>query len=308
MRSVFAATFLKGSTMRVLGSFIACALATCAAWAQDSPVPRIVAGAAGSLLVSRIQHDADPTPATPKAKIRLPASGPTPVTPVTVTNLFDSEWYVIDGDVPFVVVASPTGIVTTSNDVGPVKLRGKFAGGNGANETRSFTGKQVTTVEAASKGVVELIVIPVGFANESEILRVSLNVNGPIKPPPPGPDKDEAPIAGEGFKVMIFYDANKAMTESQHSTIFGVPLRKYLDTKCATGPDGSTKEYRILDPKTDTTHLSPALKDSFKLVKENALPMIVISQRKDGKGTGFIGPLPSTADEINALIKKYGGE
>jgi len=297
--------------MKLFGAILTLLGAACGLAAQGDPTPR---PAAAPFRISVHQPDGKPADG---AKIRFPATlaqvdPPRPA--AAVSKLGGMEGYVIDGDVPFVVVSSPQGVGSTSSDAGPIKLKGVFAGGGGKDGARTVTGKQVTTVDPIGKGRVELIVIPVGFTKESEITRVTLDVDGKAGPdinpnPNPGPITDEAPIAGDGFKVLIVYDAANLnnLAAGQQAAINGAPTRAYLNAKCATGPDGVTKEFRIWASDVDATNESKVWQDAMKL-RRDSLPWIVISNRKAGTGTGFQGRLPENLADITTLLKKYGGE
>ena len=87
------------------------------------------------------------------------------------------------------------------------------------------------TVESAGTGRVELIIIPVGFKLESEIKRVQLDVdNGQSPQPPPNPVDPvvpdvKPPIDGDGFKVLIVYEAMQtdSLTKSQFNAVLVKP-------------------------------------------------------------------------------------
>jgi hypothetical protein len=153
---------------------------------------------------------ADPPPAPKVDPIRLPitpAPAPTPApTPGAATSLAADQLYVIDSDIPCIVLTSPTGIVLVTEDSGPVKIRGKFVDGTGKAESRSYKGKAVYTVEAIASGRVELLIVPIGGA-VGDVIRRTLDVTvgqGPQPPPKPTPTPDPAPmpVALWGFVII----------------------------------------------------------------------------------------------------------
>jgi hypothetical protein len=149
---------------------------------------------------------ADPTPKADPIRLPVtPAPAPTPA-PSAVTSLTADQLYVIDADVSCIVLTSPTGIVSVTEDGGPVKIRGKFVDGTGKAESRNYKGKAVYTVEAVASGRVELLIVPVGGA-AGDVIRRTLDVTagqGPQPPPKPTPTPDPAPtpVALWGFVIV----------------------------------------------------------------------------------------------------------
>ena len=127
--------------------------------------------------------------ATPNkdALIRLPMSV-VPVTPAAVTVLKDDSWFVIEAEVPCLVLASREGYVLITPEKPPIKLRGKFADGQGKVETRSYTAKNIWIVEAITTGEVELLIVPEGAKDSSAVIRRTLVVGSspPNLTPNPG--------------------------------------------------------------------------------------------------------------------------
>jgi len=161
------------------------------------------------------------------------------VTPTVVTKteekqidtLAEDQWYIIQSDSPLIVLSSPSGIVSVVGEVGPIRLRGKFAGGTGAVETRVFEMQHVYSISAVKPGTVELIVVPVGVDAESSILRRSLVVSGAGPLPPPKPvDPDvvpqPVPVPRTDFKVLFL--TNEDMSKDQSDTVFSTEIRSWL--------------------------------------------------------------------------------
>lgn len=135
-----------------------------------------------SLLVlcfSAAVHGAEPG-------IRLPAS-PMPVAPVAVTDLPADAVFVVECDTPCLTLASRDGFVTITEEVGPLRIRGRFAD-TGKIESRSYKAKQLWIVEAIMPGEVELFIIPDGTKDPTKVIRRTLVVGGTVgKPVPPKP-------------------------------------------------------------------------------------------------------------------------
>jgi len=148
----------------------------------------------------------DPTPPAPvpppQPPVRIPVE-PTPPPPPTplpsaTTPLNGEEIYVIDADVPCIVLTSPSTTLKMTTDTGPMKIRGKFVEGGGKCETRTFNGKYLYLLEAASatsSGTVDLIIIPSGAKGNGDVIRRTLVVNGGSTPPnPPNPPAPTDPL------------------------------------------------------------------------------------------------------------------
>jgi hypothetical protein len=126
----------------------------------------------------------------------------------------------------------------------------------------------------------------------------------PDPPVPPTPPDPPAPIPADGFRVLMVYETAEVSKypAAQSAVLYSKSVRDYLNAKCAAGPDGKTKEWRIwdkdADPSQEASHWQAAMKRT-----RAGTPWLVVS---DGK-TGFEGPLPNTVEETLTLLKKYGG-
>jgi hypothetical protein len=174
---------------------------------EQAPIPRSVS-------------DAPPKPAPPLAEdIHFPAppiNPPAPVPPApvpppapkpdsSIAKLTVGQIYVVNCDKPAIVLASPAGLVSITQEAGPLKIRGVFAvDGTGKPETRSYGAATslVVTIEPTGIGRVEIIVIPAGSSSADQVRRVTLDVNDgtkplppPVPPTPPVPDADPALVA-----------------------------------------------------------------------------------------------------------------
>lgn len=199
-----------------------------------------------------IEPDADPVP------VPLPdkQSGPVPV-----SELSEDTWYVIESPFPLIVLASPPGLVGVSHEDGPVKVRGKFVDGTGRTETRTFKSPHVYSINALQAGTVELLIVPVGVTQESEVLRQSLKVLGetPRPPPVPVPVPDPGPIPvpvpvpdpvpqpprpATGLRVLLL--TNETASRDQLNTTASTKIVEWLNTNCAKSEDGRA-EWRRWD-------------------------------------------------------------
>ena len=118
--------------------------------------------------------------------VRFPEFFPPP-TPVAVSRLAADNLYVIDSDIPIFLKLIQEGLVTVSEDTGPIRIRAKFVDGAKV-ETRTFKGKQIFIIEAAGTGTLDLLVIPVGVTKAADVFHKKLEVDVGLDPkPPPDP-------------------------------------------------------------------------------------------------------------------------
>jgi len=245
----------------------------------------------------------------PKLDVRFPVIKVEAVPATTPTRLTGADLYVIDSDAPVIVLASPLGLVSITEEAGPIKIRSLFVDGTKA-ETRTYKGKQVFLIEAAATGTVELLVIPKSAtASAADVIRKTLQVDqgiGPRPPPdPPKPTETALPLDGK-FRVLIVEEKadRSKLTAGQQAAIFGVPVRNWLDGRCAVGPDGKTREYRIFDKDTSVVSDAATWRKAMEFVatKKLTIPAIVVNNGRDE----FAGPLPK--DDVFPLLKKMAGE
>lgn len=137
---------------------------------------------------------ADPVPKFPDWPVapRVP-DVPSPM-PAPASVLNGSDWFVVQSDAEVQLLASPPGLVSITEEVGPIRLRGSFADGGGKVETRTYEKKHVFIVERLAAGQVELLLVPKGAV----VRRVIGDGTEPIPPPKPKPEPE--PDAGLGLK------------------------------------------------------------------------------------------------------------
>ena len=186
--------------------------------------------------------------------IRVP-SPPVPPTPMPspapkaadTLRLTPDLLYVVDSDVPCLVLASPPGRVAVTKKAGPMAVHGQFADAPGKRQFREFAGKHLWFVEAVGAGPVELLVVPAGADDESKVIRRLLDVDDGHKPnPPPGPAPDPgpkpAPFPGAKLFVKVVAE-RKAMPPAQADLLASPTLRKWLTDR--------GHELEILDPASE---------------------------------------------------------
>jgi len=277
------------------------------------------------LVVSGLAKAADQelTP-IPEGQIRLPVlpPGPQPTpppqptpdlrpvdppSPREVTELKADHWFVVEADVPFFVLDSREGVVLIGYEEGPLKLKGKFADGNGRNETRTYNSKYLATVEAVTKGQVELLVVPAGATDAGVVIRRTLSVMGQAPQPPPGPqpDPDDPPAPGpiDSFRVIFVKESGATLPPQQTAIPAAKAIRDYLTAR--TTAEGGLAGWREYDPEQITVNEQPAMKALWEAVKPKLLPAPCLVIEVNGRR--IVMPFPTTVEGALAKLKEYGG-
>jgi hypothetical protein len=156
----------------------------------------------------------------------------------------------------------------------------------------------------------------VGTLNDEQARQTFVVVVGtPAPPVPPGPqppnpdDPTPDPFGGAqsaapAFRCLIVYESAdlSKLPPAQLTAITSAQVRDYLNTHCAVGPDGKTREWRVWDSDTNVSAESP-LWQKMMAKKRTKLPWLYL-----GNGTkGYDGPFPENTDRLMAILKKYGG-
>lgn len=131
----------------------------------------------------------------------IPDVMPAPPVP-GVQTLREDTLYVVDSDIPVIVIGSPPGTLSITEEPGPLRVRGKFIDGRGVAETRTYKGKQVFVIEGTKPGRAEVIVIPVGFKSTADIGRRAVDVDLGTSPQPP-PDPAPGPKYDKVWVIVV---------------------------------------------------------------------------------------------------------
>lgn len=249
--------------------------------------------------------------ATREAQIRLPDpvvvpdKMPPPVVVDPVAKINGDEIYVVDSDTPCVVLASPVGVVSVTEESGPVRVRGRFVGGTGQVETKTFRGKQVFLVEGGIlPGKVELLIVPQGATKAADILRRTIIVSEGKGPrPPPVPDVVPVDVVkASKVAAVIVYDRLNADPEIAAAVTDG-KFRDYLSAGKHTlevidsgAPVGKVRA-AVFDPFRKTAGLEEGKPYMVLMDPDSKPPMLVVS----------VVPLPKNGEGIVSAIKSVTG-
>jgi hypothetical protein len=237
----------------------------------------------------------------PTKPIRLPVIDsqvePVPVVPPSpkpVTVLPDDHFFVVESDVQLIVVHSPDGLLSVAEDQGPIRLRGKFAGGSGKVESKTFSGKFVYTIEGERTGQSELILVPVGVTSSEQILRAVLSVNGAQPPPKPKPDPQPKPPAPTVDAVHLDIIEDSLNRTVQTATTLNALLA------WAAFLDGGNI-FRIWDQNNGSDKAVEAKRD----LGTTKLPAIIVRDRATRKVIRVM-ELPESFESLQRVLSELG--
>lgn len=184
---------------------------------------------------------------------------------------------------------------------------------------KAFPEDNTLTVTSAPKGtfVVRVRCTTIDFEKKKinkELGEVEINYGGvipgpqpptPPNPDPPTPQPKNAPIAIDGFSVLMVTETRDGteLPKGQFNVAFGGKVRDYLKANCVREGPNNWPAYRIYDQNISMEGETKAWQDAMKRERKS-VPWIVVS---DGK-TGYEGPLPASEEEAINLFKKYGGK
>jgi hypothetical protein len=262
-----------------------------------------------------------PAPAAPAAPaIRLPelVDVPRPPSPA-ITKLSSAELYVVDSDVELRVIASPEGIVSITEEMGPMKVRAIFAG-NLKPSTRTIKGPFIYSVEAVDTETpqtrrVELLITRTD-PKVKTIIRRTLDVtSGAVPPLPPGPNPPgptppgptppipPAPVPVTSFRVIFVAESATTLPLGLQAVMDAKIVRDYLNAN--TTKEGGYNGWRQYDPQSNAANETPTFKALWAVVKPQVttVPCVVIVVNEKA----VIEPFPATPADAIALFKKYNG-
>ncbi len=255
-------------------------------------------------LVPMVAMGADPKPLVFPI---LPKIVPVEPAPSQSVVLAAGQWYVVESETPFFLVASPAGVVNIQQEEGPLRIRGTFVETPGRIETRTYTAKYIAIVDAIEgrTGRVELIGIPSGLIDGAQISRRLVDIGAGPRPPP-GPTPPTPTPVVTGFRVLLIYESMDAYPRETLNTLHSTVIRDYLTRKCSKDST-NVPEWRVWDKDVVVSAKeSPTMRDLWNAVKPqlNGTPKIIVAVNGDAK----VYPLPSTEAETLAFLKSIGGE
>jgi hypothetical protein len=219
-----------------------------------------------------------------------------------------AEWlYVVDSDVELLAWAFPASGLTIHKEVGPMKVRGKFVGGAGKIETKSFAGKQILIVTSTTTTTeATLMILPLGATKESDAIMKQFVVT--TSPDPPDP-KPPVPTPVTSFRVIFVTESATQLTAQQTAVSGAKSVRDYLNAK--TTPDKMSNGqdwpgWREFDPQVTGANELPGIKGVWDAAKPKVttVPCLVVQVNEKID----ILPYPKNAAECLTTLQSYGGK
>lgn len=250
----------------------------------------------------------EPIPAKPS--LVFPGVAPTPAAPVlpdAVTTLLPSQLYVVTSDQPFLLLASPARMVTITQEQGPIKIRATFADGSGKLETRTYAAKYVAIVEAASDGRVELLGVPAGVTDESEITRRLIDCGkGPIPPPDVEPEPEpDVPPGPQTLRVIMAFESSAPMSREHLNTLHSTAITAWLNEHCTKGPDGRAGWRKWDQDVVVEANEDPEIAAIWKASKSQlgTLPRLIVAAGTKVTVMDFEATESATLDKLKGMVK-----
>lgn len=174
--------------------------------------------------------------------------------------------------------------------------------------------KDVSKASGTGKGKLEFVAPPGDYT--VDVLSVRLGSDGSTvveeaqasvtigEPgPDPGPGPGPTPPAPQGFRVLVVYETSMALPQAQANVLYSTEVRDYLQSKCVSGADGKTKEWRVWDKDVDTSAEGKFWQDAMKVARTSTPWLQVYS----GGKLVHSAALPADVAGTLAVLKKYGG-
>lgn len=236
------------------------------------------------------------TPTVPPAPQPLPGAVPL---------LAGDVLYVIPSDEPFLLFASPAGLVNVTRETGPLRIRARFLDGTGKVETRTIVAKHIAIVEPVegAKGRVELIAVPAGTTDEKSAVRQLIDVNHGGQPPPdkeiiPGPKPVPPPVPPDPKPTPVITGDLWVILVEEVSERTLVTAKIVSDVAFWQRMSAAKVHFRVYD-KDEPAAIS---KGYVKVASTVGLPALLVLD-KDGDVVKAV-PRPKDTAAIEALLKE----
>lgn len=235
-----------------------------------------------------------------------------PPSPRPVDTLSANEVLVLALTQRIALIAVPEGLVeieeTQQAPGASTVIRGHFPGGGGKVERRKFEAPFLYEVTAKSTGSVELIAVPIGLTDPTQIQRQRITLSGGAGPTPPGPSpvtppRPVGPVSTE-LRVLLLLDQSDSV-EAQ-AAASAVPVLQWLDANC-TQADGRA-EWRRWDRSAVQASLAGAPPIFEKLYKETQPKLLDGPQAVIARGADVSIIEISDREQLLAALKTAKGQ
>ncbi len=235
-----------------------------------------------------------------------------PPSPQPVDTLAANEVLVLALTQRIALIAVPEGLVeieeTQQAPGASTVIRGHFPGGGGKVERRKFEAPFLYEITAKSTGSVELIAVPIGLSDPTQIQRQRIALSGGAGPTPPGPSpvtppRPVGPVSTE-LRVLLLLDQSDSV-EAQ-AAASAVPVLQWLDANC-TQADGRA-EWRRWDRSAVQASLAGAPPIFEKLYKETQPKLLDGPQAVIARGADVSIIEISDREQLLAALKNAKGQ
>lgn len=217
--------------------------------------------------------------------------------------------YYIDSPVKLTVITSPPGYIEAIEKKGPLTVVTKFSDDASVIAEKEFKGPFVYWLKPKKTGPCEILAIPEKVTTEKDIHRQMAEVDDGTKPiPPPKPVDPKvdpidpakpAPIAGDGYQVLVKFNNKINMPENVFTTIYGPKVTAWMNANVTKSPTGEP-ERRFWPSDIDTSKAPQKWQDAMKRPSQGDWWVII-----SNGVTGAEQPLPIGEDAFIELLNKY---
>ena len=159
----------------------------------------------------------------------------------------------------------------------------------------------IYTITKPGSHTIKAIVLaqnPLSWDEKVFTLTIGKPEPGPEPEPPTPPTPGEAPIEGEGFRVLFIAETGEQLPPAVADSFYSKLITDYLNTNCIKAE--GQPEFRRFDP--DTRFTNPQHRFAKAMARpRTSLPWLIISNGK----SGYEGPFPTTVEATLALLKQY---
>lgn len=151
-----------------------------------------------------------------------------------------------------------------------------------------------TVTKVGSHTIKAIVLAQNPLSWDEKVFTIIIGQPEPPNPPSPG----EAPIEGEGFRVLFVAESGEQLPPTVEDSFYSKLITDYLNSNCIK-IDGQP-EFRRFDPDTQFTDSQHRFAKALARPR-TSLPWLIISNGK----IGYEGPFPSSVEATLALLKQY---
>jgi len=229
-----------------------------------------------------------------------------------ISTISKGQLYIVESSVALISLQSPEDFLNIITVKGPISVYGLFVDGGVNPELRTYKSENILIVTGIKSGKTELILIPVGVTEKSEIVTQILTISGegprppptPIPPTPIPPTPDPTPTPVTSFRVIFVKESGATLSAEQSAIPGAKEIRDYLTAK--TTKEGGVSGVREYDPDQNTENEQPIMRALWEQTKPKLKPAPCLVIEVNGVSTVMDFPI-NVAAALETL-KQYGGK